>query len=166
MSSEAFVWTAPVSADVLKPVWLARPLEAEQVTGDTGVSISSPLVEARLASSDNRDERGSGGRIDGPVIGSEFGVQLADKLLHLPLHFFHFLAHIQNDFDAREVDPQLTGELQDDFEAFEILIGIETGVAVASGGTEEALTFVQTQRLRVDVVPFGNGRDHVRGLRL
>ena len=53
---------------------------------------------------------------------------------HLSFHLDHFFAHVQNDFDAREVYAHVAGQRQDYVEAFEIGIGVEAGISLGAGG--------------------------------
>jgi len=57
---------------------------------------------------------------------------------HLRLHLGHFVAHVENDFDAGQVDTEFAREIEDDFKAFEIFVGVETGVALRTRGLEQA----------------------------
>jgi hypothetical protein len=104
-----------------------------------------------------------GGAGDGGVLhaGDHLGADVLDEVLHLLIHGFHALAHLQDDGDAGDVDAEIAGEVEDELEALEVFVGIEAGVAFGAGGLEEAFALVEAERLGMDVVHLGYGRDHV-----
>src|SRR5215469_2357173 len=91
---------------------------------------------------------------------SDFLLYKADKLLHLPVHFFHALAHLQNDRDSGNVHSQIAGQVQDELQPLQVVFGIEARVAFGSGRFEQTLALVETQRLRVNAVHLRHRRDH------
>src|ERR1700733_14017245 len=60
----------------------------------------------------------------------EFLLDDGGELRHLLFHLDHFLAHIENDFDAGEIDSHVASESQDDVETFEVFVGVEARVAL------------------------------------
>src|SRR3954470_22221029 len=86
-----------------------------------------------------------------------------DELHHtvdLALHALHLLAHVEDHLDAGEVDPQVAGEGEDDLEAVDRLLVVETGVAGAAGRLDEAFPLIETQGLGMDAVALGHHADH------
>jgi len=86
------------------------------------------------------------------------------KFGHLVFHLNHFFAHVQDNLDAGEIHPHVAGESQDDIEPLEVRIGIEACVALRARGLEQTNALVEAQGLRVQLVDFRNGADHVAGL--
>ena len=70
----------------------------------------------------------------GPI--RQFVVQGLNELLDLLLHGLHLLPHVQNDLDPGEIHAEVPGEMENDFEPVEILIGIEARIAVAAAGLD------------------------------
>ena len=50
------------------------------------------------------------------------------ELLHLPLHLFHALAHVEDDRNTRDVHAKIAREVEDEFQTPEILFGVEARV--------------------------------------
>ncbi len=96
----------------------------------------------------------------------EFILHEARELLHLFFHLEHLLAHVQNDFDAGEIDAHVAREREDHFEAFEIGSGVEARIALRAGGLEQTYSFVEAESLRVDLVQLRDSADHVADARL
>ena len=94
---------------------------------------------------------------------SEFLIERGDEGLDLILHGSHLLAHVQNDFDAGEIHPQITSEFENHFQAFQIVVGVEARIAFTARGGEQPFALVEAQGLRMDLVLLGDGRDHVGG---
>ena len=93
-----------------------------------------------------------------------FLLDVAHELVHLVLHLGHALAQVEDDLDAGEVHAQFARQGQDRFETLEVLIRVEARVAIGARRTQQALAFVEPQRLRMDVVALGDGADHVQRL--
>src|SRR5688572_34768 len=97
------------------------------------------------------------------VLLTAFLGDLADigkEAVHLALHVIHALLHVQDHLDAGQVDAELARQGEDDLQAAERLLVVETGVAGAPGWLDEALALVETEGLRVDGVALGNYADH------
>src|ERR1022692_2099855 len=94
-------------------------------------------------------------------MGEQLAVQGGDEFLDLRLHFAHLLAHVEDDLHAGEVDAEIAGEVKDDLQAFQIVSGIEAGIAFAAGRLQQALALVEAERLRVDFVLLRHHGDHV-----
>src|SRR6266700_376726 len=47
------------------------------------------------------------------------------EILDLPLHFFHALAHLQDDGDPADVYAQIACQIQDELEALQIVVGVK-----------------------------------------
>jgi len=56
--------------------------------------------------------------------GCEFALDVCNKVLHLCLHFFQSLPHIQNDFNAGQIHTQISGQIQNQLEPFNIILSI------------------------------------------
>jgi hypothetical protein len=93
--------------------------------------------------------------------GDHLGTDVLDEVLHLLVHGFHALAHLEDDGDARDVDTEVAGEVEDELEALEVFVGVEAGVAFSARGFEEAFALVEAEGLGVDLIHLGDGRDHV-----
>src|SRR5262249_49586567 len=55
-----------------------------------------------------------------------------DEFLHLPLHLFHALAHLQDDCNAGDVNPEIASQIENEFKALQILIGIKPRVVLSA----------------------------------
>ena len=73
-----------------------------------------------------------------------------EQPVHLPLHPLHLLAHVEDHLDAREVDPQVARQGEDDLQPADRLLVVEAGVAGAAGGLDQAFPLVEAQRLGVN----------------
>jgi len=54
----------------------------------------------------------------------KFAFNVLDKLLHLAMHVFQPLPHIQNHFDTGKIHAKISRQIQNDFEPFEIFLSI------------------------------------------
>src|SRR6202167_5993197 len=84
-----------------------------------------------------------------------------DEVFHLRLHVGHFIAHIQDYFDTREIDSQFAGQVEYHFKPLEVGVRVQTGVPLGARRLEQTHAFVQTQSLRVQLVQIGDGADHI-----
>ena len=91
----------------------------------------------------------------------ELAFHVVDELVDLELHRFNLAAHVENDLDSRQVDAEVAGERENRLELFEVLFGIQAGIALGAGRLQQSLALVQAQRLRVDVVLLRHRADHV-----
>ena len=89
--------------------------------------------------------------------------RLETKCLDLPLHLGHLFAHVQNDFDARQIHAQVARQLENHFQPLQIVVGVEARVAVAARGLEQSFALIEPQRLRMDLILLGDRRNHVGG---
>src|SRR5260221_3941168 len=80
-------------------------------------------------------------------------VELHVGLLHHPLQ-------PEDDLDAGQVDAEVAREREDHLELADLIDAVQPSVACRAHGLEQTLALVQTQRLRMDVVPLGDDRDH------
>src|SRR5215472_3069454 len=83
------------------------------------------------------------------------------ELAHLFFHLDHFLAHIQNNFDAGQVHAHVPRQRQDHFEPFQIRIGVESRIALRARWLQQPHALIQAQRLRMQLVQLRDGADHV-----
>src|SRR5215472_99411 len=120
------------------------------------------LAPGRRRSGSANGNEGALARIGVSLAGpkSDFLVYKADKLLHLPVHLFHALAHLQNDRDSGNVHAQIAGQVQDELQPLQVVFGIEARIAFGSGRFKQTLALVETQRLRVNAVHLRHCRDH------
>src|SRR5258707_414342 len=51
------------------------------------------------------------------------------EILNLPLHFFHALAHLQDDGNAADVYAQIACQIQNELQALQIFVRVESRVA-------------------------------------
>ena len=58
----------------------------------------------------------------GPML--KFAFDILDKLLHLPMHFFQPLPHVENHLDTGKIYAKVSRQIQNDFEPFEIFLSI------------------------------------------
>src|SRR5439155_14241149 len=65
------------------------------------------------------------------------------------------------DLHPREVHAEVAGEVQDQLELLQVLLGVEPRVAFGAGGLEQALTLVEAQGLGMDAVALRDHADHV-----
>src|SRR4029453_8113628 len=56
-------------------------------------------------------------------------LEILEEAFELLLHGVHLLAHVHNDFYAREIHAQVASQRQDQFKSFEIRIRVKTRVA-------------------------------------
>ena len=87
-----------------------------------------------------------------------------DEVLHLPLHFLHAFAHVQNDGNTRDVNAQVAGKAEYEFEPLNILIRVKARIALSTRRLEQTFTLVKTKGLRMNAIHLGNRRDHVGAL--
>jgi hypothetical protein len=66
----------------------------------------------------------------------DFILHKADELLHLSVHVFHALAHLQNNGNPGNVHAQVTGKIQDELQPLQIFFGIKACVAVRARGLQ------------------------------
>src|SRR5580704_15150820 len=93
----------------------------------------------------------------------EFLLHDGGELRHLAFHFDHFFAHVQNDFNPREVYAHVARQRQDHVEAFEIGVGVEPGISLGAGGLQQTDALVEAQRLRMQLVQLRYRADHIAG---
>src|SRR5207245_10408252 len=86
---------------------------------------------------------------------------LRPEVVAMPVHRLHAVAHLQDGSDAADVHAEVAGKIEDEFEALQVLVGIETRVAFGAGGVEQTLALIETQSLTMDAVHFCNSRNHV-----
>src|ERR1700730_13318986 len=90
-----------------------------------------------------------------------FLLDVLDELLDLALHFFHALAHLQDDRHAADVDTEVAGQRQNELQPLQVFVGVEASVPFGSRGLEESLALVEPQRLGMNPIHLGHRRDHV-----
>src|SRR5271157_3386985 len=83
------------------------------------------------------------------------------KLAHLAFHLDHLLAHIQDDLDSRQVHAHVPRQRQNHVEPLQVRIRIQPRVALRTRWLQQTHAFVQPQRLRMQLINFRNGADHV-----
>src|SRR5579862_8234595 len=92
---------------------------------------------------------------------SHLAAHKTDERFHLRLHVRHLVPHIQNDFDAGEIDAQFARQVKNHFQALKIRIGVKPGIPLRARWLEQSYSLIQTQGLRVKLVQLGDGADHV-----
>src|SRR5947207_473489 len=86
-------------------------------------------------------------------------LQIIEEAFEFPLHRVHLLAHVENDFYAREIHAKIARQRKNEFEPFEIRISVETRVALRPRRLEQSLAFIEAQRLRMKFELFRDGAD-------
>src|SRR5262249_4662065 len=86
----------------------------------------------------------------------------ADEFLHLPVHLFHALPHLQDDGDSGNVYAQVASQGQNEFQPLQTFFSIETGIALGARGLQQSFTLIKTKGLRMNAVHLSHRRDHVR----
>jgi hypothetical protein len=70
------------------------------------------------------------GRISGrPSPRQHFLLDGFHEILDLILHFFHALAHLQDDGDAADVHAEIARQVQNEFQPLQVFVGVEASVA-------------------------------------
>ncbi len=57
--------------------------------------------------------------------------------------------------------PEIARQVEDELEALQVLIRVETRVAFCARGLQQAFALVEAQRLRMNLIHLGHRRDHV-----
>jgi hypothetical protein len=91
-----------------------------------------------------------------------FFLNVLHELLDLALHFFHALAHLQNDRHAADVHAQVARQRQDEFQPLEVFVRVETCIAFGARRFQQSLALVEAQRLGMDAIHFSDRGNHVR----
>src|SRR5262249_14096116 len=87
------------------------------------------------------------------------------QVIYLTLHILELTLHTENNLDACEIDPQVTGQVQDEAELGNILLRIQTCLPSGAHRLHKASTFVETERLWVHAQHLGdaaNGKNCLR----
>src|SRR5712692_1328069 len=124
---------------------------------------SAALCGNRAIDAADWDQRAGFGRRGFGEVGKFFGVglQVLEETFELALHRVHLFAHVQNNFDAGEVHTKVARQRQNDFQTLEVGVRVKARVAFRARRLQEALTFVQTQGLRMQLKLFRHGADRV-----
>ena len=93
--------------------------------------------------------------------GKHFGAHVLDEILHLPIHLFHALPHLQNNGDAGNIDAQFARQVENELQPLQVFIRVQTRVSHRARGLQQPFALIKPQCLRVDLVHLGNCRDHV-----
>src|SRR5947207_13609809 len=90
-----------------------------------------------------------------------FGVrlQILEEAFEFALHGVHFLTHVEDDFHAGEINAEVSGEGEDDFEPLEIAVRVKTRVALGPRRFQQSFALIKPQRLRMDLELFRHGTD-------
>src|ERR1051325_5985941 len=88
-------------------------------------------------------------------------LQVLEEPFKLLLHRIHLLAHVENDLNPREIHAEVARQRQDQLEPLEIRVCIETCVALRSRRLQQAFTFVESERLRMNAILIRYGADRV-----
>src|SRR4029453_3737501 len=128
----------------------ARPLKGA-VLGAVG------LDQGVAAPRDPGERQGPVGSAGAPRL--DLFPQGPQHLLHLALHALHPLFYVENDLHPREIDAQVTGQGEDDLEAFDGVRVVEPRVALGPRGPQQPLPLVHPEGLGMDSVPLGDRAD-------
>lgn len=88
-------------------------------------------------------------------------LEIFEETLELSLHLIHLFAHIEDDLNAGEIDPEFAGKREDDLEPLEVGILVKPCISYRSRRLEQPFTLVQSQRLRMNIVELGNCTDRI-----
>src|SRR5205085_6775817 len=86
-------------------------------------------------------------------------LQIIEEAFEFSLHRVHLLAHVENDFYAREIHTKIARQGKNEFEPFKIRISVETRVAFRARRLQQTFAFIEAQRLRMKVELFRDGTD-------
>src|SRR5829696_7992649 len=78
------------------------------------------------------DERGTEALF--PIVDAarELALHVLHELVDLLLHPLHFAAHVEDDLDAGKIDAEVARQRKDGLELLEILLGVETRIALGA----------------------------------
>ena len=79
-------------------------------------------------------------------------LQVLEEPLKLLLHRVHLLAHVQNDLDTGKIHAQVARQRKNQFQSFEIRIGVEPRVSFRARRFQEPFTLVESERLRMNPI--------------
>lgn len=88
-------------------------------------------------------------------------LQVIEKALELQLHRVHFFPHVEDDFDAREIDAEIARQRENYFEAFEVCVRVKPRVSFGARGRQESFAFIKSERLRVNIVFARHSADRI-----
>src|SRR5215204_6889943 len=88
-------------------------------------------------------------------------LDIVHELIHLALHLFDFAPQVEDDFHTGEIHTEIARQRENRLELFEILLRVQARIAFGSRRLEQALTLVQAQCLRMDIVLLRHRADHV-----
>jgi hypothetical protein len=84
------------------------------------------------------------------------GNEQLPQVLNLVLQMLELVLHPENNLYARQIDPHIAGQVQNQAEPVNILVRIETRITACTHGLHKASTLVETERLRVYVQHLSN----------
>src|SRR5919201_1978987 len=87
--------------------------------------------------------------------------QIVEEAFEFALHRIHLFAHIEDDLHTSEIDAKITSKGEDYFEAFEVAVGIKSGITIRTRRLEKTFSFIKPQRLRMYVIHLRNRADSV-----
>ena len=85
-------------------------------------------------------------------------------MLNLAPHMLQLVLHMKNNLHARQVDAHVAGQVQDQAELGNILVGIEPRLSARTYGFHKAHPLVESQRLWVHVQHLGNATNGKKSL--
>src|SRR4051794_9097426 len=93
----------------------------------------------------------------------DLGAEARLELLHPPPDAPQLVLEAQHVLDARKIEPELRGQLLNQGQARDVLVGVDAGATGSARRRDETLRLVGTQRLRVHPCQLGRDGDHVAG---
>src|SRR5215831_18118907 len=94
------------------------------------------------------------------------GTEQLPQVIDLTLHIFELTLHTKNNLDAGEIDSQVAGQVQDEAELGNILLGIQTCISSSTHRRHKASPLVETECLRVHAQHLGDAANGKNGLRV
>ena len=88
------------------------------------------------------------------------------QVIDLTLHILELTLHTQNNLDASEIDSQVAGQVQDEAELGNILLGIQTRIPSSAHRRHKASPLVETERLWMHTQHLGDAANGKNGLRV
>jgi len=85
---------------------------------------------------------------------------VVEELVEAHVGVGHHAGQLEDHFDAGEVDAEVAREGEDHLQLLDLVLAVEARVAGGAGGLDQTFTFVEAQRLRMDVVALRDDRDH------
>ena len=171
-----FLGEPPDLAQVLDVALAVQPRFAAAASGADQLLA---FVEAQRLGVHVHQFRRDGNDVHGPVAGvgglagrgqglracllAQFSLDALDLGLEFALQIVQLVLQAHDFLHARQVHAEFLGEPPDLAQVLDIALAVKPGLAAAAPGPDQALAFVEAQRLRVHVHQFRRHRNDVYG---